>query len=199
MSDQQQILRLLVTLREECQSIRSRQEELYSLLLSYKDQLHDLKATVVDKLAGLPKSPYIAGQLVPAPQRLEGVDDLRHVLATYLHRYTALSEEQDKPIDFELARPVEVKPEEIELEADETERPRKPQGGGQGGGRKRDADLSRGPDRDVEEIDLSDEPEGDDDDEGDDDEKADGDKPSASGKRRRRRGGRRRKKGASAE
>ena len=77
MSDQQQILRLLATIREEVADIRSRQEELYEILISYKDQINDLKGTVVDKLQGLPKSPYIAGQLVPAPSKVDGVEDFQ--------------------------------------------------------------------------------------------------------------------------
>ena len=67
MSDQNQILRLLGTIREECAEMRHRQEELYELLISYKDQVHDLKQTVVDKLAGLPESPGGSTSAPPGP------------------------------------------------------------------------------------------------------------------------------------
>ena len=50
MSEQNQILRVLATLREEMAAVRARQEELYELLASYKDQIHDLKSTVAEKL-----------------------------------------------------------------------------------------------------------------------------------------------------
>ena len=82
------------------------------------------------------------------------------------------------------APPPDVKPEDIQLEAD-PDKPRRGRrsGGGGGGGKrggggggKRDMDLERGPDRDIEPFDLDD----------DDDEK--GDKPRR--RRRRRRGGR---------
>lgn len=204
MSDQNQILRLLATIREECAAVRSRQEELYEILISYKDQIQDLKTTVVEKLAGLPKSPYIAGQLVPAPRKNEGVDEFRHLLATYLHKVTDVNEESDeRPADFVYEKRAEMKPEDIPLEEDEDDRPRRSHGGGGGGSGgaprpRRDNDLERGPDRDIEPIDL-------DDDEGDDEGEEDEGSGSAGGggtaggaggqrRKRRRRGGRGRKK-----
>jgi len=178
-SDQQQILRLLATIREEVAGIRSRQEELHDLLISYKDQLHELKTTVVDGLSGLPKSPYIAGQLVPAPDKIDGIDDFRHLLATYLHKAPP-DDHDSKPVDTSYDPPRAIKPEEIELEPleDAPERRR----GGSGGGRRHDSDLERGPDRDVEVLDL------------DEDDRRGGDK-----KRRRSRGGRRRRGAESKE
>lgn len=176
MSDQNQILRLLGTIREECSEIRSRQEELYELLISYKDQVHDLKRTVVDKLAGLPRSPYIAGQLVPAPDLTEdGADEFGQLLATYLHRYHPVDPLDDNsgPRDavFEPRPPVE--PDDIQLEAGEA-RPRR--GGGRRERRVMDTDLERGPDRDIEPIDIS------------DDADDDGGKGRRNKRRRRRRG-----------
>lgn len=154
MSDQQQILRLLATIREEVGGIRSRQEELYELLISYKDQLHELKQTVVDGLAGLPKSPYIAGQLVPIPRRIDAIEDLEGLLKTYLH---GSPPEDDPPIDTVFDPPPEVKPEDVELEAhDDPPRRRERSGGGGGGGQRHDRDLERGPDRDVVPLDLDD-------------------------------------------
>jgi hypothetical protein len=175
-SDQNQILRLLGTIREECAEMRHRQEELYELLISYKDQVHDLKQTVVESLAGLPKSPYIAGQLVPAPDHLGGVDDFRDLLSTYLHRTTEDSDPEAGPTDTAYDPPPEVKPEDIKLEPSE-DRPRRRRNGGGGGGKRRprDMDLERGPDRGIEQIDLDDD---------------DDDKPRRRGGRRRRRGGR---------
>jgi hypothetical protein len=209
-SDQNQILRLLATIREECAAVRSRQEELYEILISYKDQLQDLKQTVVEKLAGLPKSPYIAGQLVPAPRKNEGVDEFRHLLATYLHKVTDGSDESDeRPVDFVYEKRADIKPDDIPLEEDEDDRPRRSHGHGGGGASgggprpRRDNDLERGPDRDIEPIDLDDD--GDDDD-GDDDEGSSGGGGGGGGggsgaggdagrrRKRRRRGGRGRKK-----
>ncbi|MCO5166674.1 MAG: hypothetical protein M9894_09945 [Planctomycetes bacterium] len=190
MSDQNQILRLLATIREECAGIRSRQEELYEILISYKDQIHDLKQTVVEKLAGLPRSPYIAGQLVPAPHKVDGVDDYRELLATYLHKVTDSTPPADeRPVDLVWEKPAAVRPEDIPLEEDEDDRPRRHHGGGGGGGR-RDNDLERGPDRDIEPIDLDD-----DEDEEGDDEPSSGSGGGGRGRRkRRRRGGRGRKR-----
>lgn len=196
MSDNNQILRLLATLREECAGIRSRQEELYELLISYKDQIQDLKHTVESKLEGLPRSPYIAGQLVPAPHKTDGVDDYRQVLATYLHKVTENTPADEKPVDLVWERPAPVKPEDIPLEDDEDDRPRRRHGGGGGGGggggHRRDNDLERGPDRDIEPIDLDD----DEDDEAEGGEGGDegggGDQPRR--RKRRRRGGRGRKR-----
>lgn len=195
MSDNNQILRLLATIREECAGIRSRQEELYEILVSYKDQIQDLRATVVDKLAGLPRSPYIAGQLVPAPHKTDGVDDYRQVLATYLHKVTENTPADEKPADLVWERPAPVKPEDIVLEDDEDDRPRRRHGGG-GGGHRRDNDLERGPDRDIEPIDL--------DDDEDEDEAEGGEEEAGAGgaggsgerrrRKRRRRGGRGRKR-----
>lgn len=208
MSDQNQILRLLATIREECAAVRSRQEELYELLVSYKDQIHDLKATVVEKLAGLPKSPYIAGQLVPAPRKNEGVDEFRHLLATYLHKVTDVNEESDeRPADFVYEKRADMKPDDIPLEEDEDDRPRRSHGGGGGGGSgsaprpRRDNDLERGPDRDIEPIDLDDDG---DDEEGDEDEGSGGPASGPGGdasrrRKRRRRGGRGRKKEGSSQ
>ncbi|MCW8141981.1 MAG: hypothetical protein KIT58_24000, partial [Planctomycetota bacterium] len=135
MSDQNQILRLLATIREECAGIRSRQEELYEILISYKDQIQDLKQTVTEKLAGLPRSPYIAGQLVPAPHKVDGVDDYRELLATYLHKVTdSTPADDERPVDLVWEKPAAVRPEDIPLEDDEDERPRRHHGGGGGGG-----------------------------------------------------------------
>ena len=110
MSDQQQTLRLLATLREEIAAVRARQEELYEVLISYKDQVQDLRSTVVEKLEGLPKSPYIAGQLVPAPDNIGGVDDFRQLLSTYLHQAPPGAEDP-APRDVVMDPPEEVKPE----------------------------------------------------------------------------------------
>lgn len=149
MSDQQQTLRLLATLREEISAVRARQEELYEVLISYKDQVQDLKSTVLEKLEGLPKSPYIAGQLVPAPETIGGIDDFRDLLATYLHKAPPNSEEPP-PVDVVMDPLPEVKPEEIELEpSDDPPRRR-----GQHREPRIDPDLSRGPDRDVVPLDL---------------------------------------------
>lgn len=138
MSDQQQVLRLLATIREEVSDIRTRQEELYEVLLGYKEQLQDLKGSVVDGLAGLPTSPYIAGQLVPAPDGIGGVDDFRQLLATYLHGAPPVTE--DEPIDVVIAPPAEVDPADVKLEPDE-DRPRsKPRGNGRGRRAKSDSD-----------------------------------------------------------
>lgn len=192
MSDQNQILRLLGTIREESAAIRSRQEELFELLISYKDQIEDLKQTVIEKLAGLPKSPYIAGQLVPAPDKIGGVDDFRQLLATYLHGAPPQDDddEDDGPVDVEMAPPRAVDPSEIQLESDGSRRSGNGDGGrsgrssrsrGRSGGGPRDSDLERGPDRDVEPFDLK-EPE----------------KGSKKKSKRRRRGGRK-KSGEKAE
>lgn len=196
MSDQNQILRLLATIREECAGIRSRQEELYEILISYKDQIQDLKQTVTEKLAGLPRSPYIAGQLVPAPHKVDGVDDYRELLATYLHKVTdSTPADDERPVDLVWEKPAAVRPEDIPLEDDEDERPRRHHGGGGGGGGgRRDNDLERGPDRDIEPIDLDD----DDEDEDEGDEEGGSSSAAGSGERRRRkrrrRGGRGRKR-----
>ncbi len=163
--DQNQIQRLLLALREEVAAIRKRQEEQFELLLSYKDQIQDLKTTVMDKLAGLPKSPYIAGMLVPAPNKTDGVDEFRHLLATYLHKNDGTAPDPaEKPADLVFEKPPEVKPDDIELEPDETERPRRREGGDRGDRSdrprrprdKEDNDLQRGPERDVEPFDLND-------------------------------------------
>ena len=150
MSDQQQTLRLLATIREEVADIRTRQEELYEILVSYKDQIHQLEQTVNSKLDGLPSSPYIAGQLVPAPDSNGGVDDFRQVVATYLHGAPP-APEPEGPIDVVINPPEEIAPEDIELEPDE-DRPKR----GRGNGRRQrsDPDLSRGPERDVIPLDL---------------------------------------------
>jgi len=187
-SDNNQILRLLGTIREECAEMRKRQEELYELLISYKDQIEDVKATVLDKLSGLPKSPYIAGQLVPAPEEVEGVDDFQHLLATYLHKRPFPEDEGEaQPEDVVYEPPPEVDPSSIKLE---DEPGRGPRGGGRGGRRgrserrPRDMDLERGPDRDIEPLDL---------DADDDDAKSGGKR--GGGRRGRRRGRRGRGKG----
>jgi hypothetical protein len=140
----------LATLREEVSAVRSRQEELYEVLVSYKDQLADLKATVQERLEGLPKSPYIAGQLVPAPDSIGGVDDFRQLLATYLHGPPPPSDDEG-PVDVVMDPPPEVKPEDIELEPGEDRPPRR----GRRGPRM-DPDLARAPDRDVVPLDLDD-------------------------------------------
>lgn len=182
MSDNNQILRLLGTIREECSEIRSRQEELYELLISYKDQIHDLKRTVAESLAGLPKSPYFAGQLVPAPENIGGVDEFRELLSTYLHRTTEDSDPDAAPVDSVYEPPPEVDPDDIELEPS-NDKPRRRRGGGGGSRRPRDMDLERGPDRGIEPLDL------------DDDDDADkGKSKRGGGRRRRRRGGRSKKK-----
>lgn len=156
MSDQQQILRLLATIREEVANIRSRQEELYEILLSYKDQIHEVKRTVEEGLEGLPKSPYIAGALVPAPGQVEGVDEFTQLLATYLHKAPPVHDDTPpRDVQFEPDRP--ARDEEIELEPDEDRERRRGRNGGRGGGRPRDSDLERGPDRDIELLDLDDE------------------------------------------
>lgn len=155
MSDQQQVLRLLATIREEVSDIRTRQEELYEILVSYKDQIQDLKQTVNDGLAGLPKSPYIAGQLVPAPERIGGVDDFRQLLATYLHGAPP-QEEDDEIADVVIDPPTELDERDVKLEPDE-DRPSRRRNSGGGRRRERsDPDLSRGPDRDVVPLDLDD-------------------------------------------
>ena len=118
MSDQNQILRLLGTIREESAATRSRQEELFELLISYKDQIEDLKQTVLEKLAGLPKSPYIAGQLVPAPDKIDGTDDFRQLLATYLHGPQPTDEDDGGPLDVEMPPPRAVDPSEVQLESE---------------------------------------------------------------------------------
>ena len=170
MSDQNQILRLLATIREESNEIRSRQEELYELLISYKDQLQDLKSTVTEMLSGLPQSPYIAGQLVPAPESVEGIQEFRQVLATYLHKYHPNVEWEPEDVVYPPNKVAD--PSTIELEdGEEGPRSRRRERGGDRS-RPRDADLERGPDRNIEPIDL-DEPEG--------------DKDSKSKRRRRRR------------
>jgi hypothetical protein len=152
-SDQQQILRLLATIREEVADIRTRQEELYEVLVSYKDQLHNLDKTVQEGLRGLPSSPYIAGQLVPAPDHIGGVDDFRQLIATYLHGPPPPMD-GGEPVDVVVDPPAEVKPEEIELEPDEDRPKRRSRSRGQ----RADPDLSRGPERDVVPLDLDDEP-----------------------------------------
>lgn len=172
MSDQQQILRLLATIREEVAGIRSRQEELYEILLSYKDQIHAVQRAVDEGLEGLPKSPYIAGQLVPAPDQLDGVDDFTQALATFLHRTPLTPETTPTGRRHDAAPP--VPDEEIVLEpSDDKPSRRRGGGGGKGKGRPRDMDLERGPDRDVELLDLDD----------DDDD----DKPAKKKRRRRSR------------
>jgi hypothetical protein len=147
-SDQNQILRLLATLREEMAAVRARQEELYEVLVSYKDQIQDLKQTVSDKLEGLPTSPYIAGQLVPAPDSTKGVDDFGQLLATYLHGAPPGNGDED-PVDVDMSPPEAPRPEDIELEpGDDPPRRRRGRSG------RIDPDLSRGPDRDVVPLDL---------------------------------------------
>lgn len=207
MSDQNQILRLLATLREEVGEVRQRQEELFELLVSYKDQIQDLKATVVEKLAGLPRSPYIAGQLVPMPKKLDGVEDYRELLATYLHKAatTGVEDEDARPVDTVYEPPPPIPVDQIELEDEEDgseERPRRRQRRSGGGGGPRDSDLERGPDRDVEPFDLSEDEDEDDDEDEEEDEKGAGGAESAERRRRRRRrrrGGRGRGKGDKAE
>ncbi|MCA8924614.1 MAG: hypothetical protein KDD82_22570 [Planctomycetes bacterium] len=168
MSDQNQILRLLGTIREESAATRSRQEELFELLISYKDQIEDLKQTVLEKLAGLPKSPYIAGQLVPAPDKIDGTDDFRQLLATYLHGPQPTDEDDGGPLDVEMPPPRAVDPSEVQLESEGRSTSRgegrsegrsgsRGRSGGRGrssSGGPRDSDLERGPDRDVEPFDL---------------------------------------------
>lgn len=157
MSDNNQILRLLATIREEVADIRSRQEELYELLLGYKDQIQDVKKTVEDGLSGLPKSPYIAGQLVPAPDAIEEVDEFGQLLATYLHK-APRGQGRTPPRDVSFEPPPEVDPKDIVLEKGEAPEGRRRRGGG-GGGRG-GGGLERGPDRSVTEIDLDDDGEG---------------------------------------
>jgi hypothetical protein len=154
-SDQQQILRLLATIREEVADIRTRQEELFEILVSYKDQIQDLKQTVETGLEGLPTSPYIAGQLVPAPDHIGGVDDFRQLIATYLHGPTPVTSDE-APIDVVRDPIAEVKPEDIELERDE-DRPKRGRSRGRQEERS-DPDLSRGPDRDIVALDLDEKP-----------------------------------------
>ncbi len=184
MSDNNQILRLLATIREEVADIRSRQEELYELLLGYKDQIQEVKKTVEDGLSGLPKSPYIAGQLVPAPDAIEEVDEFGQLLATYLAK-APRGQGRTPPRDVSFESPPEVDPSDIVLEKGEgldgggaRSGGRRRSGGGGGGGSRGGGGLERGPDRSVTEIDLDD----------------DGDKTK---KKRRRR--RRKKKPAGAE
>lgn len=153
MTDQQQILRLLATIREEVADIRSRQEELYELLISYKDQIHEVKSTVEEGLTGLPRSPYVAGQLVPAPSQIDGVDEFGQMLATYLHKHASWPVEL-APTDVSFDPPAEVDPDSIELEQGENVVKRRRGRGGGGGGGPRDGDLERGPDRGVTPIDL---------------------------------------------
>ena len=177
MSDNNQILRLLATIREEVSEIRGRQEELYQLLLGYKDQIHGVQRTVEEGLAGLPSSPYIAGQLVPAPDEIEEVEEFGQLLATYL-RKAPRGQGRTPPRDVTFDPPREIAPEDIVLEKGESEPQKRRRngsgGGGGGGGGRGDNDLQRGPDRGVVQIDL------DDDDDDDDDDKA-------KKKRRRRR------------
>jgi hypothetical protein len=197
-ADQGAVLRLLGTIREEIEQIRAKQAEIYEVVLSYKDQIAKLEKTVGEKLEGLPKSPYIAGQLVPMPRKRDGVDDFRDLLATYLHPAPPGQEEAEKPVDVDLTPeplpPAEsevLEGEEDEDEGEDEERPRRPRPE-----RSVDEDtrgLQRGPERDVEPFDLTEkggeegeEPEGDErggDDRGDD-------RRRGGRRRRRRRGGR---------
>jgi hypothetical protein len=132
----------LATIREEVSDIRTRQEELYEVLIGYKEQLQELKGSVVDGLAGLPKSPYIAGQLVPAPDGIGGVDDFRQLLATYLHGAPPATE--DEPVDVTIDPPAEVNPDDVKLEPDE-DRPRsKTRGNGRGRRTRSDSDDGDG-------------------------------------------------------
>ena len=215
-SDSAAVLRLLGTLREGVEQIRAKQAEIYEVVLSYKHQLAKLETTVLEKLQGLPKSPYIAGQLVPMPRKQDGVDNFRDLLATYLHPSPpgAAEDEDDKPVDVDLTP--EPDPPEAELEdepADDDaedddrrhrrereDRPRGPQDEDTRG-------LHRGPERDVEPFDLSAERKGDDGDDGDGDGDGDDELPGEAGageaggtgsddetrgrrrRRRRRRGG----------
>jgi hypothetical protein len=150
-TDPQQILRLLATIREEVADIRSRQEELYELLISYKDQVQDVKKTVEEGLEGLPRSPYVAGQLIPAPDQIDGADEFGHMLATYLHKHAPW--DAPDPKDVTIDPPPVVHPDDVHLEAGENF----------GGSRRRgnrgprmDTDLERGPDRDIVPLDLDD-------------------------------------------
>jgi hypothetical protein len=157
-SDNNQILRLLATIREEVADIRSRQEELYELLLGYKDQIQEVKKSVVDGLVGLPDSPYIAGQLVPAPDSIEDVDEFGQLLATYLHK-APRGQGRTPPRDVSFQSPADVDEEDVVLEKGEnieTGRKRRRNGGGGGSG----GGLERGPDRSVTEIDLDDDDDG---------------------------------------
>ncbi|MBI3724029.1 hypothetical protein HY251_08770, partial [bacterium] len=155
------MLRLLGTLREEIEAIRSRQAELYEVVVSFKDQLADVRSQVLEQLKGLPKSPYIAGQLVPAPRKREGVDDFRDLLATYLHGPTEPSEEE-KPIDVDTVVPPEPEPpledvegEDLEDDDDEEEQDeRRPRRRPERGPDEDTRGLNRGPERDVEPFDL---------------------------------------------
>jgi len=161
-SDNNQILRLLATIREEVADIRSRQEELYELLLGYKDQIQDVKKTVEDGLSGLPKSPYIAGQLVPAPDAIEGVDEFGQLLATYLAK-APRGQGRTPPRDVSFQSPPEVDPSDIVLEKGEGldgGGARRRRSGGGGGGSRGGGGLERGPDRSVTEIDLDDDGDG---------------------------------------
>src|SRR5205814_20514 len=154
------------------EAIRTKQAEIFEVVLSFKDQLRDLQSTVGEQLKGLPKSPYIAGQLVPAPRKREGVDDFRDLLATYLHGPTEPAEDE-KPIDVEIAVPLEPEPpledveggdesddeDEDEDEDDERRRRRRHrrEGAPRPAGAGPDEDtrgLNRGPERDVEPFDL---------------------------------------------
>jgi hypothetical protein len=202
------VLRLLGTLREEIESIRTKQAEIYEVILSYKDQLRELQTTVTESLKGLPKSPYIAGQLVPAPRKKQGVDDFRDLLATYLHGPTD-SADDEKPVDVDLTPipipdlpPVEDSAEDgddEEEEEDEERRRRRGRGGGGGGGGPRPYDedvrgLNRGPERDVEPFDLR-PPSGEDDEEDRDREPGSGGGERPEGERGERRGRRRGRRG----
>lgn len=146
---EQQILRLLATIREEVAGIRSRQEELYELLLSFKDQIHEVKKTVSEGLEGLPTSPYIAGQLVPAPDTVDGLDEFGQLLATYLHK--APRGEEPPPRDVVFDPPQDVDADSIVLEPGEDRPPRR---GRSRRGPRMDTDLERGPDRGVVPLDL---------------------------------------------
>ncbi|HZV02816.1 MAG TPA: hypothetical protein VFF73_39275 [Planctomycetota bacterium] len=210
-TDQGAVLRLLGTLREEIESIRTKQAEIYEVILSYKDQLRELQTTVTESLKGLPKSPYIAGQLVPAPRKKQGVDDFRDLLATYLHG-PADSAEDEKPVDVDLTPipipdlpPVEETAEDAdEDEEEEDEERRRRRRGGGGGPRPYDEDvrgLNRGPERDVEPFDLRPPAEDDEEDRGGEPagerggerggERPEGDRGERRGRRRGRRGRRR--------
>lgn len=168
-TDSGAVLRLLGTIREEIEQIRTKQAEIYEVVLSYKHQLQELKTTVLEKLEGLPKSPYIAGQLVPMPRKRDGVDDFRDLLATYLHPappgspQARAEEEEDKPVDVDLTPesepPADTESLEDEEDSDEDEdddrRDRRRRRDERRGPLDEDTrGLSRGPERDVEPFDL---------------------------------------------
>lgn len=109
--------KLLKQLKEDIETIRTRQREMYEIMLSYKQDMFDLKKTVTEALKGLPKSPYIAGKLIPSPRTDEGFELFEDMVKTYLHRHAQTSD----------VEPTADEPETTETdESDETAEEEKP-------------------------------------------------------------------------